>query len=171
MFLTVGGRTSCVVPSVQKKTGPVAKDVEEDEVDTDRVENEDHEEGTKKAKAKPKGGKKASQSKKREVDEAAEPAPKAPKGRKRSAKKEEKEPPAEDGDAEDEEEMVEKEDTKSATKKRKSNTKVETTNGADAKPRNQKTPKAKPEVNGIKEKHRNEANSGRRRSTRTSTKE
>lgn len=26
-FLTVGGRTSAVVPSVQKKTGPVAKDV------------------------------------------------------------------------------------------------------------------------------------------------
>ena len=29
VFLTVGGRTSCVVPSVQKKTGPVAKDVDE----------------------------------------------------------------------------------------------------------------------------------------------
>ena len=26
-FLTVGGRTSAVVPSVQKKTGPVAKDI------------------------------------------------------------------------------------------------------------------------------------------------
>jgi formamidopyrimidine-DNA glycosylase len=30
-FLTVGGRTSAVVPSVQKKTGPVAQDVEEPE--------------------------------------------------------------------------------------------------------------------------------------------
>lgn len=34
-FLTVGGRTSCVVPSLQKKTGPVAADIkvkgEEDE--------------------------------------------------------------------------------------------------------------------------------------------
>ncbi|XMA17262.1 hypothetical protein WAI453_010053 [Rhynchosporium graminicola] len=28
-FLTVGGRTSCVVPSVQKKTGPVKADVNE----------------------------------------------------------------------------------------------------------------------------------------------
>lgn len=28
VYLTVGGRTSCVVPSVQKKTGPVAKDVD-----------------------------------------------------------------------------------------------------------------------------------------------
>ena len=29
VFLTVGGRTSCVVPSIQKKTGPVAKDVDD----------------------------------------------------------------------------------------------------------------------------------------------
>lgn len=34
VFLTVGGRTSCVVPSIQKKTGPVAKDVD-DAVDED----------------------------------------------------------------------------------------------------------------------------------------
>jgi formamidopyrimidine-DNA glycosylase len=30
-FLTVGGRTSAVVPAVQKKTGPVAKEVDEDD--------------------------------------------------------------------------------------------------------------------------------------------
>jgi formamidopyrimidine-DNA glycosylase len=30
-FLTVGGRTSCVIPSVQKKTGAVAGDVKEPE--------------------------------------------------------------------------------------------------------------------------------------------
>jgi formamidopyrimidine-DNA glycosylase len=29
-FLTVGGRTSAVVPAVQKKTGPVAKDIDGD---------------------------------------------------------------------------------------------------------------------------------------------
>jgi len=29
-FLTVGGRTSAVVPAVQKKTGPVAKEIEDD---------------------------------------------------------------------------------------------------------------------------------------------
>jgi formamidopyrimidine-DNA glycosylase len=37
VFLTVGGRTSAVVPAVQKKTGPVAKDVandDESEIDT-----------------------------------------------------------------------------------------------------------------------------------------
>lgn len=34
VFLTVGGRTSAVVPAVQRKTGPVAKEIsEEDEVD------------------------------------------------------------------------------------------------------------------------------------------
>ena len=32
-FLTVGGRTSAVVPAVQKKTGAVAKDVDEDAAD------------------------------------------------------------------------------------------------------------------------------------------
>jgi formamidopyrimidine-DNA glycosylase len=35
-FLTVGGRTSAVVPSVQKKTGPVAGDVKEDESSSER---------------------------------------------------------------------------------------------------------------------------------------
>ena len=34
VFLTVGGRTSAVVPSVQKKTGPVAKDISEGEAGT-----------------------------------------------------------------------------------------------------------------------------------------
>lgn len=31
MFLTVGGRTSAVIPSIQKKTGPVAKEMSEAE--------------------------------------------------------------------------------------------------------------------------------------------
>lgn len=35
-FVSVGGRTSAVVPSVQKKTGPVAGDVKEDETSDDR---------------------------------------------------------------------------------------------------------------------------------------
>ncbi len=40
VFLTVGGRTSAVIPSVQKKTGPVTKDVEKEGLDgneTDEV--------------------------------------------------------------------------------------------------------------------------------------
>ncbi|KAL4933889.1 putative formamidopyrimidine-DNA glycosylase [Aspergillus undulatus] len=45
-FLTVGGRTSAVVPSVQKKTGPVAGDVKE--------EGSSDERGTKRKKTTPK---------------------------------------------------------------------------------------------------------------------
>ncbi|CEN59728.1 Putative Function: MutM protein removes the oxidatively damaged DNA base product [Aspergillus calidoustus] len=37
-FLTVGGRTSAVVPSVQKKTGPVAGDVKDEEASSDERE-------------------------------------------------------------------------------------------------------------------------------------
>ncbi|KAL9104101.1 MAG: hypothetical protein Q9163_000903 [Psora crenata] len=37
VFLKVGGRTSCVVPSVQKKTGPVAGDVKEATVEDDEA--------------------------------------------------------------------------------------------------------------------------------------
>lgn len=33
-FITVGGRTSAVVPSVQKKTGPVSKDVKSEDLET-----------------------------------------------------------------------------------------------------------------------------------------
>jgi len=46
-FITVGGRTSAVVPSLQKKTGEVAADVDEDEEDDGYVE-----EKPKKTKAK-----------------------------------------------------------------------------------------------------------------------
>ncbi|CAD6447532.1 d49ea943-a443-46f6-ba69-592474275899 [Sclerotinia trifoliorum] len=40
-FLTVGGRTSCVVPSVQKKTGPVAGDIKKRNGSGDNVAPED----------------------------------------------------------------------------------------------------------------------------------
>lgn len=68
-FLTVGGRTSCVVPSVQKKTGPVAGEVkqesngggDEDEVDEPK-------------------GRKGSQRGKRKVDEDEADEPKGKKG-------------------------------------------------------------------------------------------
>jgi formamidopyrimidine-DNA glycosylase len=35
VFLTVGGRTSAVVPAVQKKTGPVAKELSDDDLNGD----------------------------------------------------------------------------------------------------------------------------------------
>jgi len=36
VFLTVGGRTSAVVPSVQKKTGPVAKEISDEDAEDDK---------------------------------------------------------------------------------------------------------------------------------------
>lgn len=77
-FLTVGGRTSCVVPSVQKKTGPVTADIEGGETTTKA--------GSKaktKIKTKSRKRKQESESKSEELSEltsseemsAAEPAP------------------------------------------------------------------------------------------------
>ena len=57
VFLTVGGRTSAVIPSVQKKTGPVAKEMSENE--------SDGEEGP------PKKAKKATKKRQSEIDEDA----------------------------------------------------------------------------------------------------
>jgi formamidopyrimidine-DNA glycosylase len=57
VFLTVGGRTSAVIPSVQKKTGPVAKEMSE-------AESAGEDDAPKKAK-------KASKMKKSEVDDDA----------------------------------------------------------------------------------------------------
>ncbi|KAL8649463.1 MAG: hypothetical protein Q9210_004385, partial [Variospora velana] len=62
-FLTVGGRTSAVVPSVQRKTGGVARDI----VDDDDDEGEEEEE--KKKPARKKRGKKSEDS-----DEGEEPS-------------------------------------------------------------------------------------------------
>lgn len=39
VFLTVCGRTSAVVPAVQKKTGPVAKDIPDEDVSNDEASN------------------------------------------------------------------------------------------------------------------------------------
>jgi len=40
VFITVGGRTSAVVPAVQKKTGPVAKDIPDKDVEGGEEANE-----------------------------------------------------------------------------------------------------------------------------------
>jgi formamidopyrimidine-DNA glycosylase len=40
VFLTVGGRTSAVVPAVQKKTGPVAKEIDDEDAPGENVKNE-----------------------------------------------------------------------------------------------------------------------------------
>ena len=125
VYLTVGGRTSCVVPSIQKKTGPVAGDVK----DKAGPRDDDGEE-----EEKPKAGKKVSKAKKEEIDKAeVEPAKKDPKGRKRTIKAED-EQPAVNGHVSNEE------SSKPATKKRKSNTKPESEGAIN--PKKQSKPKA-----------------------------
>ena len=51
VFLTVGGRTSAVIPSVQKKTGPVAKEMSEDESDGEEDPPKKAKKATKKSKS------------------------------------------------------------------------------------------------------------------------
>src|ERR1700761_1292513 len=78
-FLTVGGRTSAVVPSVQKKTGPVAKEMD----DAELVDGEDEE------PKKPKGKKRKAV--KEEEDDEEEDQPKKSKKKGKAAKQEEDE--------------------------------------------------------------------------------
>ncbi|KAF2638011.1 hypothetical protein P280DRAFT_456786 [Massarina eburnea CBS 473.64] len=116
-FLTVGGRTSAVVPSVQKKTGTVAgdvsgeiDDVSEEETKPKKGERKEskakkEEEGEEETKPK-KGGRKKSKAKKEEEGEESEPE-KLPKSTKRGRKKVEEEVKAE-GEEEEEEAPVAK---------------------------------------------------------------
>lgn len=57
VYITVGGRTSAVVPSLQKKTGPVAGDVKSEDVEGDISRKE--EDGDQKSAKKSKGASKA----------------------------------------------------------------------------------------------------------------
>ena len=143
VYLTVGGRTSCVVPSVQKKTGPVAKDVD-DVMDED--ESVDVEE------AKP---------------TKMENTPKATK-RKNTVKQQ---PEPKDTGATNDEDAAEEPETPSSkkrrsTKKAKTDTKKVDTKKVEVK--KQKT-KAESQTNGTGNQVKAETN-GRRRSTRTSGK-
>lgn len=148
VFMTVGGRTSCVVPSVQKKTGPVAGDIK-NEAGTDNGDGE--------KTAKPKGGKKVSKPK--DTDEIEiEPTKKGTNGKKRTVKTEDEEP-AIDGHEPN------GEASKPASKKRKSNTKTDTNGAVEPK----KQSKAKANTNGVKAKSEPER-SERRRSGRVSGK-
>ena len=67
VFMTVGGRTSAVVPSVQKKTGKVAGDVKKEDLsgsEADALSEDDDHKGDKKpkVKAKPTGTKRTGKS-------------------------------------------------------------------------------------------------------------
>ena len=68
VHITVGGRTSAVVPSLQKKTGPVAGDVKDDDDDGDTSLKK--EEGEQKSAKKSKAGSKAAKEDKAKHSEA-----------------------------------------------------------------------------------------------------
>ena len=149
VYLTVGGRTSCVVPSVQKKTGPVAGDVK-DEADSENTKNA--------TKEKPKAGKKGSKLKKEETDDAeAEQAKKGTKGKKRTVEIEDKEPAVDENEPDEEA-------SKPASKKRKSDAKAKTNGVVEPK---KKKSKVEANTNGTQAKTEPEK-SQRRRSGRIS---
>ena len=150
VYLTVGGRTSCVVPSVQKKTGPVAGDIKDEAGPVD-VDGEKRE--------KPKAGKKVSKTKEEEKDDTeVEPAKKGSKGKKRTIRTED-EQPAVNGHESNVEEST------PASKKRKANIKADSNEAVEPK----KQSKAKVDTNKTKPKPEPEK-SERRRSGRVSGK-
>ena len=135
VFVTVGGRTSCVVPSVQKKTGPVAGDVK-----TTKQEEAGEDEGADK-KCK-RGGKKAAVKEEEVADEekAEVKSKKQPpkKGTKRAAGKTEPEEQLSDDDtlkqSSKASEPASKKKKLSGTTETKSKPKEAARNGAKAKP-------------------------------------
>lgn len=132
------------MPSVQKKTGPVKKDVKEVVDENGDVKSEEE--------TKPAKRKRASKVKEEELEaEDAQPAKKGSKGKKQKVKQEGE--PATNG-AVKEESSVE-EESKTSSKKRKPTTEIES-NGIEPEPKKQ--------VNAKSEA----ASSGRRRSTRKS---
>ena len=93
VFITVGGRTSCVVPSVQKKTGPVAGDAKAETAD-DAGEVDEQGTGKSKRGSKKLSTKAADNIKAEEGEEDKETKSKAPRGKKRAAKPDDGDSPA-----------------------------------------------------------------------------
>lgn len=114
-FLKVGGRTSAIVPSLQKKTAAVAGDV-----------SENTEEDAEEEEVKPKrGGKRKASAVKDEKEEVQEASAKTKRGPKKVAEVVKNE--SEDGDEQEEEEAV------PIAKKQKKQTNGSTKNGTKAK--------------------------------------
>ena len=163
VYLTVGGRTSCVVPSVQKKTGPVAGDVKGESAPSDAN-------GAKKGE-KPKANKKKNSSKplkKEEAETETEPVKQNPKKKKRTVEKKEEEedegPLSDDHEPDDDDEA-----SKPASKKRKANPKADTNGIAEPKKQSNAN-KAKAVTNGTSKAKPEPEKVERRRSGRTSGK-
>ena len=120
-FLTVGGRTSAVVPAVQKKTGPVAKEMDE------AVEDEKPKKAAKKRKAEAE----------EDGEEESKPAPK-PKSKKTKADPEE---------AKSTPKKTKAVSKKAVKEPEQIDDEAHIVNGTTAKPA---TNKAKQKVNGVK---------------------
>lgn len=97
VFLTVGGRTSAVIPSIQKKTGPVAKDVSDAEED---AEQEEKPKKSKAAKDLASANKKKSGTKRAKIEESEDEAEPEPAFKKSKPSKSNKKVKKEESDVE-----------------------------------------------------------------------
>lgn len=157
VYLTVGGRTSAVVPSIQKKTGPVAKELSEAESESEMQEEKPAKSKLTKAEAestspepdsKPTKKRRVTKRVKDEEDDEAEPPPPKKKSKKTAAIKNET-------DVKEEEVVSPQRSTRRANTKKA----PDAPKKADKSPR--KAPKSKPEAAG-----KSEGPAGRRRSSR-----
>ena len=146
--MTVGGRTSCVVPSVQKKTGPVAGDMKEEAVEDDGGVEEE---------IKPKKRNNASSAAKATKDKEETSPAKLKMDKKRGPKQE-----GENSSAVNSNEVKEDGEGKQPAKKRKPNSEAQN-NSVGANKQTNTTNKLK--ADKVAE------GSGRRRSTRASGKD
>ena len=120
-FLKVGGRTSCVVPSVQKKTGAVAADI-------DGQEKEESEEDEEDSKTKKKSAVKKT---KAIAVNTKSPKPINGKGTKRKAKVVKEETEEEEDEEDEEEEEDEESEVEVKPKSRKKAKVVKKEEGSD----------------------------------------
>ena len=155
IFLKVGGRTSAVVPSVQKKTGPVTADVSKDANDTEEGEEDD--EGKKAKKTTKQRGNVANAKAKAKSLKVTTLSKTPKRGRKKSQQEK-----IEEEDEEDEADSEDEVEEPPAKKKQKGAINTESRNGTQHK--GKKTEKPEPKSTPIKK----ENSQGRRRSARMS---
>lgn len=153
-FLTVGGRTSCIVPSIQKTTGAVAGDIKKEQID-----NLSGEENGEESELKPKRKTTKAKKVKGTAEEVGEPTKLS---KKRKAMKSEEEEDALVSEEEVEEAEDEEEEEKPKSRKRKE---APTTASKKSGKTADESKKAKKETNT-----ENESGTGRRRSTRVGKK-
>lgn len=155
IFLKVGGRTSAVVPSVQKKTGPVTADVSKDANDTEEGEEDDEGKKAKKT-TKQRGNVANAKAKAKSLKVTA--LSKTPKRGKKKSQQEK----IEEEDEEDEADSEDEAEEPPAKKKQKGAINTENRNGTQHK--GKKTENQEPRSTPIKK----ENTQGRRRSARMS---